>query len=35
LSLYKEKNNISLRQAAYILAVRRILAAKHWRGGRV
>lgn len=35
LSLYKEKNNISLRQSAYILAVRRILAAKHWRGGRV
>ncbi len=30
-SLYKEKANISLRQAAYILAVRRILAAKHWR----
>jgi len=30
-SLYKEKTNISLRQAAYILAVRRILAAKHWR----
>jgi len=32
LSLYKDKKNISLRQAAYILAVRRILAAKHWRG---
>lgn len=30
--LYKEKMNVSLRQAAYILAVRRILAAKHWRG---
>ena len=30
-SLYKEKANVSLRQAAYILAVRRILAAKHWR----
>jgi len=30
-SLYKEKGNVSLRQAAYILAVRRILAAKHWR----
>ena len=30
-SLYKEKVNVSLRQAAYILAVRRILAAKHWR----
>jgi glutamate dehydrogenase/leucine dehydrogenase len=28
-SLYKEKANVSLRQAAYILAVRRILAAKH------
>lgn len=32
LFLYKEKSGISLRQAAYILAVRRILAAKHWRG---
>ena len=31
LSVYKEKENISLRQAAYIIAVRRILAAKHWR----
>ncbi len=31
-NLYREKNNISLRQSAYILAVRRILAAKHWRG---
>jgi len=31
LSVYKEKQNISLRQAAYIIAVRRILAAKHWR----
>lgn len=30
-SLYQEKGNVSLRQAAYILAVRRILAAKHWR----
>lgn len=30
-SLFKEKSGISLRQAAYILAVRRILAAKHWR----
>lgn len=30
-SLYKEKANVSLRQSAYILAVRRILAAKHWR----
>jgi glutamate dehydrogenase (NAD(P)+) len=30
-ALYKEKANVSLRQAAYILAVRRILAAKHWR----
>ncbi|MDP3836603.1 MAG: Glu/Leu/Phe/Val dehydrogenase [bacterium] len=30
--VYKEKTGISLRQAAYILAVRRILAAKHWRG---
>ncbi|MDD3285608.1 MAG: Glu/Leu/Phe/Val dehydrogenase [Patescibacteria group bacterium] len=34
LSLYREKSNISLRQSAYILAVRRILAAKHWRGGQ-
>lgn len=33
-SLFKEKEGISLRQAAYILAVRRILAAKHWRGQR-
>lgn len=32
LAIYKEKNNISLRQAAYILAVRRILSAKRWRG---
>ncbi|MGE5425544.1 MAG: Glu/Leu/Phe/Val family dehydrogenase [Bacillota bacterium] len=32
LSVYKEKQGISLRQAAYLLAVRRILAAKHWRG---
>lgn len=31
LSVYKEKENISLRQAAYIIAVRRILAAKRWR----
>ena len=31
LLVYKEKQNISLRQAAYIIAVRRILAAKHWR----
>jgi glutamate dehydrogenase/leucine dehydrogenase len=30
-ALYKEKAGISLRQAAYILAIRRILAAKHWR----
>jgi glutamate dehydrogenase (NAD(P)+) len=30
-SLYREKNGISLRQAAYILAVRKILAAKRWR----
>ncbi|MBN2884991.1 Glu/Leu/Phe/Val dehydrogenase [Patescibacteria group bacterium] len=30
-NLYKEKGNVSLRQAAYILAVRRVLAAKHWR----
>jgi len=30
-TLYQEKKDISLRQAAYILAVRRILAAKHWR----
>ncbi len=30
-ALYQEKKGISLRQAAYILAVRRILAAKHWR----
>jgi len=32
LSVYKEKEGISMRQSAYILAVRRILAAKHWRG---
>lgn len=32
ISLYKDKGGISLRQSAYILAVRRILAAKHWRG---
>lgn len=31
LSLYKEKSGISLRQAAYILAIRRILSAKKWR----
>lgn len=31
LGLSKEKEGISLRQAAYILGVRRILAAKHWR----
>jgi len=30
-TLYKEKGNVSLRQAAYILAVRRVLAANHWR----
>ncbi|MCF7860104.1 Glu/Leu/Phe/Val dehydrogenase [Patescibacteria group bacterium] len=31
-NLYQEKGDISLRQAAYILAVRRILTAKRWRG---
>lgn len=31
LLVYKEKQNISLRQAAYIIAVRRVLAAKRWR----
>jgi glutamate dehydrogenase/leucine dehydrogenase len=32
LSVYKEKPGISLRQAAYIIAIRRILTAKKWRG---
>jgi len=31
LSVYKEKSGISLRQAAYIIAIRRILTAKKWR----
>jgi glutamate dehydrogenase/leucine dehydrogenase len=31
LAVYKEKTGISLRQAAYIIAIRRILAAKKWR----
>jgi glutamate dehydrogenase/leucine dehydrogenase len=31
LAIYRERSGVSLRQAAYIIAIRRILAAKKWR----